>query len=41
MNSNIELCEDVIAQIVTVQAYMANQTCVIELTSFIYFHTNL
>lgn len=41
MNSNIELCEDIIAQGVSAQAYMAKQICVIEFTSFTYLLTNL
>lgn len=36
MNSNIELCEDIIVQYVTAQAYVAEQICVIEFMSFIY-----
>lgn len=39
MHSSIEFYEDVIAQDVTAQAYMADQICVIELMLFIYLLT--
>lgn len=38
-NSNIELYEDVVAKDVTAQAYVADQTRVMEFISFIYLLT--